>query len=258
MSLAHEIYSLIQHVLCPLSGGVAGNRERTESHSGDCDEDTRELSKVPAIAEQLASIDSSVLSSELNELGAWDSEELADHQQNLQRILWLAAHDIAERDGCDCGERGDMERGELRYFNANVENFKGETADLIRQCVRRDYERMERLNRGDWCYIGIRAEQRFSFPRVTRVSCKKLRPAGCGESKAIRTRIVSPESKQRNSPSCGLNCRQLAFQRARLAGLSRMPRVRTSRPKRALVALLSVMRTPKRPQDRCMRLIAGG
>jgi hypothetical protein len=128
------------------------------SHSGDCDEDTQELSKVPAIAEQLAKIDPALLSAELKEYGAWDDEERADHDQNLQRILWLAAGDITEQDGCDCGERGDIERGEFRYFNGCVENHKGESPEDIRKYVRQDYERMERLNRGDWCYVGIRAD----------------------------------------------------------------------------------------------------
>lgn len=127
------------------------------SHSGECDEDVRELSKVPAIAEQLTKIDPVLLSAELKEYGAWDDEERADHDQNLQRILWLAAGDITEQEGCDCGERGDIERGELRYFNGNVENYAGESPEDIRKYVRQDYERMERLNRGDWAYIGIRA-----------------------------------------------------------------------------------------------------
>lgn len=141
-------------------------REQAESasHSGDCDEDTRELSKVPAIAEQLARIEPSVLSGELKEYGAWDAEELKDQDQNLLRLLWLAACDITEQKGCDCGERGDTDRGGLRYFNANVENYKDETSEQIREYVLRDYERMERLNRGDWCYIGIRAEAKILIP----------------------------------------------------------------------------------------------
>jgi hypothetical protein len=134
------------------------------SHSGDCDEDTRELSTVTAIAEQLTKIDPAVLSAELKEYGAWDAEELADHAQNLQRILWLAAGDIAEQDGCDCGERGDAERGEFRYFNGCVENYKGESPEDIRKYVRQDYERMERLQRGDWCFVGIRAEAEILIP----------------------------------------------------------------------------------------------
>src|SRR5580692_11962971 len=110
---------------CPVNAGTDGrllsfaaNRgielqmtmEQAESasHSGDCDDDTQELSKVPAIAEQLTKIDAVTLSDELKEYGAWDAEELADHAQNLQRVLWLAACDIAERDGCDCGEHGDI------------------------------------------------------------------------------------------------------------------------------------------------------
>ena len=161
---------------CPINSGTEGKlvwyssgsgrielqmtmeQAQSASHSGECDEDTRELSKVPAIAEQLERIDQSVLSSELREFGAWSMEELADHDHNLQRILWLGACDIAEEGGCDCGECGDMERGEFRYFNANVENYKGETPEQIHKYVRCDYERIERLNRGDWCYVGIRAE----------------------------------------------------------------------------------------------------
>lgn len=69
---------------------------RSASHSGQCDEDVLALSKVPAIAEQLAEIKPNVLAAELKEYGAWDAEELADHAQNLQRILWLAASDIRE------------------------------------------------------------------------------------------------------------------------------------------------------------------
>jgi hypothetical protein len=59
---------------------------------------------------------------------------------------------------CDCDERGDMERNEYRYFNGCVENYKGESPEDVRKYVRQDYERMERLHRGDWCYMGIRAE----------------------------------------------------------------------------------------------------
>lgn len=151
-------------LLCYTSGSgrielqMTIQQAESASHQGDCDEDTRELSKVTAIAEQLAKIDPAVLSDELKEYGAWDAGEMSDHNQNLQRVLWLAACDISERDGCDCGARGDAERGEFRYFNGCVENYKGESPEDIRKYVRQDYERMERLQHGDWCYIGIRAE----------------------------------------------------------------------------------------------------
>jgi hypothetical protein len=58
---------------------------------------------------------------------------------------------------CDCSG-GDMERNEYRYFNPCWENYKGESPADIRKYCLQDYERMERLSRGDWGYIGIRAD----------------------------------------------------------------------------------------------------
>ena len=66
------------------------------SHQGECDDDVHFLSKLPSIARQLAKIDAGVLRAELEEYGAWDETELANHDQNLQRILWLAAGDIRD------------------------------------------------------------------------------------------------------------------------------------------------------------------
>lgn len=65
-------------------------------HQGQCDDDVRGLSHVPYIAEQLAKIDPKLLAEELSEWGAWDEAQLADHDQNIQRILWLACGSIAE------------------------------------------------------------------------------------------------------------------------------------------------------------------
>lgn len=41
---------------------------------------------------------------ELQEYGAWDAEELADDEANRRRIVWCAAHNIAEDDAPDCSE----------------------------------------------------------------------------------------------------------------------------------------------------------
>lgn len=68
------------------------------SHQGQCDDDVKELSEVPYIAEQLAKIDPELLKSELREYGAWDDSELSDHDQNLQRLLWIACGDIVENE----------------------------------------------------------------------------------------------------------------------------------------------------------------
>lgn len=70
---------------------------RSASHQGQCDADVKALSQVPNIARQLAKIDPVVLAAELRAYGAWDTKELANHEQNLQRLLWIAAGDIVER-----------------------------------------------------------------------------------------------------------------------------------------------------------------
>ena len=69
---------------------------------------------------------------------------------------------------CDCG-RGEWNHREYRYFNPspNYVNDRGDlvegnTADEVRKYVRQDYERMESLSRGDWCFVGIRADAEYS------------------------------------------------------------------------------------------------
>jgi hypothetical protein len=66
------------------------------SHSGSCDDDVATLLKVPTIARQLKRIDPQLLATELREYGAWDGPELTDHEQNIARIVWIAAGDIAD------------------------------------------------------------------------------------------------------------------------------------------------------------------
>ena len=65
---------------------------------------------------------------------------------------------------CDC-HGGDMERNQFRYFNPsfNYVTKEGRPADGltpedVRKYTRQDYERMESLNAGNWCFVGIRAE----------------------------------------------------------------------------------------------------
>ncbi len=54
------------------------------------------LRAVPEIATQLADLDADELRDELREYGAWDDTELADHDANLNRILWQAGCDIID------------------------------------------------------------------------------------------------------------------------------------------------------------------
>jgi hypothetical protein len=75
----------------------------------------------------------------------------------LDDAIGLVADTQSEAQECRCSA-GDMERGEYRYFNGCVENYKGESPADIRKYVRQDYERMESLHHGNWGYIGVRAD----------------------------------------------------------------------------------------------------
>jgi len=66
------------------------------SHSGSCDEDVLILAGIPSVRRQLSRISVSSLVSALSEYGAWDDKELADHEENKLRLLWLACGDIDE------------------------------------------------------------------------------------------------------------------------------------------------------------------
>lgn len=63
-------------------------------HQGRCDDDVQALSDEADIRAQLDALDVETVKRELREYGAWDDDELSDHAQNLQRLLWLAAGDI--------------------------------------------------------------------------------------------------------------------------------------------------------------------
>lgn len=66
------------------------------AHQGQCDSDVLALSLEAKIKRQLSAVPADDLRDELRYYGAWDEEELQDHAQNLQRLLWLACGDINE------------------------------------------------------------------------------------------------------------------------------------------------------------------
>ena len=69
------------------------------SHPGPCDLDVKALLNIPVINRQLAKISDSDLIAELSEYGAWDETELSNRADNEERIVWIAAGDIAEGKG---------------------------------------------------------------------------------------------------------------------------------------------------------------
>lgn len=54
------------------------------------------LRKTPYIAAQLEQLDPVKVRDELYDYGAWEEFELADHDANLDRVLWLACCNIRE------------------------------------------------------------------------------------------------------------------------------------------------------------------
>jgi hypothetical protein len=72
------------------------NQAKSCSHPGPCDADVAALRFEPRIKRQLDKLDPKTVASELSEYGAWDDNELADREQNLNRLLWIAANDITE------------------------------------------------------------------------------------------------------------------------------------------------------------------
>ena len=63
---------------------------------GNCEEATLTISQLPEIKEQTDEWGKDNLREELMEYGAWDDEELKDHAQNIQRMLWMICGDLLD------------------------------------------------------------------------------------------------------------------------------------------------------------------
>ena len=80
-------------------------------------------------------------------------ERIADEYPNINYL-----GEYADKPNSDYSiERESCGAREFRYFNPNWENYKGCDEEEIRKYCQQDYERMESLNAGKWCYIGIKA-----------------------------------------------------------------------------------------------------
>jgi len=66
-------------------------------HSGQCDADIAELKQVPEIKAQLLALDAGLVRECLREYGGWDSAELSNHNDNLERLLWIACGDLVDQ-----------------------------------------------------------------------------------------------------------------------------------------------------------------
>ena len=64
------------------------------SHSDDCDNDCKFWQKK--LHKELKEISDADLRAELKETGAWGTSELMNRKTNEERIIWIAANNIAE------------------------------------------------------------------------------------------------------------------------------------------------------------------
>ncbi len=135
--------------------GEYSNRPKTEyaidrAHAEDCA--SLEANHFQTV-EQLERIISHLNIWRMEEGNKPESTEWKPLDESIDALVSLQDEAME----CDCSG-GDMGRREYRYFNGLVENYKGEPPENIHKYIRQDYDRMESLNRGDWCFIGMRAE----------------------------------------------------------------------------------------------------
>jgi hypothetical protein len=142
------------------------------AHSEDCASVSLEAKKAKETLEHaqqtVGDLDNAVLAqyngTQANEKLDLERDALDEAYNQLGEL----ADEVIE---CDCDERGDMQRNEYRYFNPSFNYVtkdgkleEGLTDEEVRKYVRQDYERMQSLNRGDWCFIDIRADAKIGIP----------------------------------------------------------------------------------------------
>ena len=69
-------------------------------HAGDCEDDLRDLMADRIIRDQLDALDPQTVAEYLREFGTWSDDDLANHHDNLMRVLWLACGDLVEAERC--------------------------------------------------------------------------------------------------------------------------------------------------------------
>ncbi len=85
---------------------------------------------------------------------------------------WIGEYHSDQRDGAiDRKERGDMERGDYRYWSPA--NTAEETGN--QDSVEQDYQRSESLSGGDWCFMGVWCEAEVQLASAV---CQHIRSGG--------------------------------------------------------------------------------
>ena len=66
------------------------------SRSGNNEYSVNYYMNLPKYRKQLLKLDKEEVRQELNDLGAWEDDELENHEDNLQRLFWLACGNISD------------------------------------------------------------------------------------------------------------------------------------------------------------------
>ena len=66
------------------------------SRSGNNEYSVNYYMNLPKYKKQLLKLDKEQVRKELNDLGAWEDDELENHEDNLQRLFWLACGNISD------------------------------------------------------------------------------------------------------------------------------------------------------------------
>lgn len=104
---------------------------------------------------------------------------------------------------CDCNNGGDVywNRREYRYFNTSG-NYKGEPLVDIVTHTKQDYARMERLNTGDWSFIGIDARAKIVIGGV----CQTIASGGLWAIESDSEDSYLKEEEQNQLAELGSGC----------------------------------------------------
>jgi hypothetical protein len=146
--------------------GKYGNRAESEyaidrAHSEDCASVRPEVQAAKQTLEHVQQTIGDLHNAVLAQYnGTLANEKLDAEKDALGEAYDTVGELIESADECDCSFSGHWNNREYRYFNPNHENYKGLPEEEIRKYCRQDFDRMESLNSGNWCYIGIRAEAR--------------------------------------------------------------------------------------------------
>lgn len=154
--------------------GEYSNRPTSEysidrAHSEDCasvSEDIRKAKETLEHVQQTIGDFHNAVLAQYN--GTLANEKLDSERDALDEAYNQVGELFDSIDECDCRKHYDSR--EYRYFNPSFNYVdkhgkpeEGNTPEDIRKYTRQDYDRMERLNRGDWCYIGIHAEAKIAI-----------------------------------------------------------------------------------------------